>query len=233
MLTWLEDALAERFEPVAVLKESDRGSVTKLRHRDTGTWFILRRMSGGNEVYRKLLEIRCPHLPLILETAGDGERTLVLEEYILGNDLGDILTDGLFSPQDTQRLGLQLCRALWVLHSLGAVHRYVKPENVLLRGDDAILIDFDAARLFKKDREADTVARGTTGFAAPEQYGLTQSDARADVYSMGVLLNVMRTGEHPSKKLAPGRLGRIVSRCVQTSPKKRYQSILQLADELA
>ena len=73
---------------------------------------------------------------------------------------------------------------------------------------------------------------GTTGFAAPEQYGLSQTDGRADIYSLGVLLNVMLTGEHPSVRLAPGRLGRVVERCTRVNPEKRYPNILRLMEAL-
>ena len=123
---------------------------------------------------------------------------------------------------------LQLCRGLSVLHSLGAVHRDIKPENVILRGDEAVLIDFDASRIVKAEHDADTVILGTVGFAAPEQYGLSQSDERADIYSLGVLLNVMLTGKHPSKELASGKMGRIVRRCTMVNPKERYQNVHSL-----
>ena len=73
---------------------------------------------------------------------------------------------------------------------------------------------------------------GTTGFAAPEQYGLSQTDGRADIYAMGILINVMRTGQHPSRKLAPGHLGRVVERCTQVMPQKRYPNVLRLMEAL-
>ena len=78
----------------------------------------------------------------------------------------------------------------------------------------------------------DTQILGTTGFAAPEQYGLSQSDGRADIYALGVLLNIMLTGEHPSRKLAGGRMGRIVQRCTMVNPAKRYKNILHLMEVL-
>ena len=117
---------------------------------------------------------------------------------------------------------------------MDAVHRDVKPENVILRGSEAILIDFDAARLHKSepDHETDTQILGTTGFAAPEQYGLSQTDVRSDIYSLGILINVMLTGQHPSKQLARGRLGRIVERCTHVNPQKRYQNVLRLMEAL-
>ena len=134
----------------------------------------------------------------------------MLEEFIEGDTLGFLLKDSLFTQDETREIVRQVCRALWVLHSIGAVHRDVKPENIIMRGKEAVLIDFDAARLHKPELSTDTHVLGTTGFAAPEQYGLSQSDLRTDIYSLGILINVMLTGEHPSKKLAEGRLGRVV-----------------------
>ena len=214
------------------MKESSRGSVHLIKHRATGQKIILRQFFGNAEVYHKLLHYTCPNLPKILEVATEGEKNLVLEEYIQGDTLGFLLQDALFSPEETRRIVTQLCRALWVLHSMAAVHRDIKPENVILRGSDAILIDFDAARLYKKESENDTQILGTTGFAAPEQYGLSQSDTRTDIYSLGILINVMLTGEHPSRKPAGGHLGRVVERCTRVSPAKRYKNVLRLMEAL-
>ena len=75
-------------------------------------------------------------------------------------------------------------------------------------------------------------ALGTTGYAAPEQFGLSQTDGRADIYSLGVLLNVMLTGQHPSAKLAPGHAGRVVQRCTMTNPDRRYRTVRELREAL-
>lgn len=87
--------------------------------------------------------------------------------------------------------------------------------------------------MIKESQRADTTVLGTTGFAPPEQFGLSQTDCRADIYAMGVLLNVMLTGEHPSTRLAGGRYGHIVRRCTMTNPKNRYASALRLLEALA
>ena len=229
---WLLHTLQEEFELVRRMKESARGSVDLLRHKATGLRFVLRHFTGSAEVYRKLLDYSCPNLPVTLEVASRGEEHLVLEEYIQGDTLDFLLKDSRFTPNETKKIITQVCKALWGLHSVGAVHRDVKPENIMLRGDEAVLIDFDAARLYKPEESGDTQVLGTTGFAAPEQYGLSQTDRRADIYAVGVLMNIMLTGRHPSKQLARGRLGRVVERCTQVSPDKRYPDVIKLMEAL-
>ena len=220
------------YETVKTIKHSERGSVSLLQNKQNGTRFIFRHYRGNGEVYRKLVGISCPNLPQIMETAERDGMVAVLEEYIQGDSLAYLLEGALFSHAEARKITMQLCNALWVLHKLGAVHRDIKPENVIIRGSEAILIDFDASRIFKSDTNQDTQILGTTGYAAPEQYGITQTDERADIYSLGVLLNIMLTGKHPSKELANGHLGRIVQKCTMVNPEKRYKSVLYLMEAL-
>lgn len=155
-----------------------------------------------------------------------------MEEYVEGDNLADLLSEARFTSSEARRIVSQLCSALWILHSMGIVHRDVKPENVILRGNEAVLIDFDASRVFKNEESRDTQVLGTTGYAAPEQYGIAQTDERADLYSLGVLLNILLTGKHPSRELAPGHLGRIVQKCTMVNPKKRFKNVLYLMEAL-
>ena len=232
MYTWLVKILETEYETLGRLKESPRGSVDLLRHKASGQKFVLHRFSGNAEVYRKLLEVSCPNLPVVYEVAESDRETLVLEEYVEGDTLDFLLRDALFTPEETKAIVKQVCQALWVLHSMKAVHRDIKPENIIMRGGDAVLIDFDAARLHKPENSTDTQVLGTTGFAAPEQYGMTQTDIRSDIYALGILINVMLTGQHPSKKLTEGKLGRVVGHCTHVNPQKRYKNVLHLMDAL-
>lgn len=220
------------YETVQIIKNSVRGCVSLLQSKQNGTRFIFRHYQGNGEVYQKLLSISCPNLPEIMEATQQDGMVAVLEEYIQGDSLADLLKGALFTPAEARKITLQICNALWVLHSIGAVHRDIKPENVIVRGSEAVLIDFDASRIFKDEISHDTQILGTTGYAAPEQYGITQTDQRADIYSLGVLLNIMLTGKHPSKELASGKLGRIVQKCTMVNPKKRYKSVLYLMEAL-
>lgn len=226
------EAVTTEYDTLRVLKQSPRGTVSIVRHKKSGTRYIFRRYSGSGEVYRRLLPVLCPHLPQIMEAAEQDGQTAVLEEYVQGDTLAELLTGARLTEREARQVTMQLCQALHVLHSMGAVHRDVKPENVILRGSDAVLIDFDAARIYKDESESDTQVLGTTGFAAPEQYGIFQSDERADIFSLGVLLNIMLTGKHPSREMAAGKMGRIVRKCTMTAPEQRYQSARALMEVL-
>ena len=226
------EAVTTEYDTLRVLKQSPRGTVSVVRHKKSGTRYVFRRYSGSGEVYRRLLPVLCPHLPQIMEAAEQDGQTAVLEEYVQGDTLAELLMGARLTEREARQVTMQLCQALHVLHSMGAVHRDVKPENVILRGSDAVLIDFDAARIYKDESESDTQVLGTTGFAAPEQYGIFQSDERADIFSLGVLLNIMLTGKHPSRGMAAGKMGRIVRKCTMTAPEQRYQSARALMEVL-
>ena len=229
---YLLSSIDAEYETVKTIKNSERGCVSLLQNKQNGTRFIFRHYQGSGEVYRKLLSVSCPNLPKIMEAAEQDGMVAVLEEYIQGDSLAFLLAGACLTPAEARKITLQLCNALWVLHSMGAVHRDIKPENVIVRGSEAVLIDFDASRIFKSGTNQDIQILGTTGYAAPEQYGITQTDERADIYSLGVLLNIMLTGKHPSKELVSGRLGRIVQKCTMVNPKKRYKSVLYLMEAL-
>ena len=228
----LLEAVTTEYDTLHVLKQSPRGAVSVVRHKKSGTRYVFRRYSGSGEVYRRLLPVLCPHLPQIMEAAEQNGQTAVLEEYVQGDTLLYLLEGGVLEWSEARKVAADICGALWVLHSMGAVHRDVKESNVILRGSDAVLIDFDASRIVKPEHPADTVILGTTGYAAPEQFGMSQTDGRADIYSLGVLLNVMLTGQHPSRRLAEGHAGRIVRRCTMMNPNQRFRDVLELRDAL-
>ena len=228
----LVESVEFEYDKMQELKKTEQKSLLKLRHKKSGTRYLFRQYQGSAEVYRKLLPVTCRHLPQIYEVAEQDGTVAVLEEFVQGDTLQFLLEADVLSAKKVRDIAIQLCQALWVLHSMGIVHRDIKPENVILRGDEVVLLDFDAARIYKREHSTDTVVLGTIGYAAPEQFGWTQSDERADIYSMGILLNVMLTGKHPAKELAPGRWGHIVQHCPMMNPKKRYKNVKQLMEAL-
>ena len=230
--TFLKKSIDSLFETEKLLKQSPRGSVHLIRHKASGKKYVFRQYAGSCEVYKKLIAVKCPYLPQIAEAAEENGRSAVLEEYISGDSLAFLIQGVRLTVDETKKIITHICKALWVLHSMGVVHRDIKPENVIIRGSDAVLIDFDASRTYKPGLDNDTQVMGTTGYAAPEQFGINQTDARADIYSLGVMMNIMLTGMHPTKRLASGKMGRIIQKCTNTSPAKRYQNVQELMNAL-
>lgn len=95
-----------------------------------------------------------------------------------------------------------------------------------------ILIDFDASREFDAGKPEDTVLLGTREYAAPEQYGFGQSDARSDIYALGVLLNKMLTSTYPRYERPAESLGEIITRCTALLPEQRCASVEELKSAL-
>lgn len=233
MENWLDEIIHEQYSIVKVLKDSEKTKIVQLRHKTLKRDLIKHQFSGDSSVYQVLMRISHPNLPKIFEISQSGDSVLVLEEYIDGITIADILENGLYNEKGVKSVISSLCDALQVLHGEHIIHRDIKPENIMVTNAGIVkLIDFDAARVYKLYRSKDTKIIGTTGYAAPEQFGITQSDGRTDIFALGILINVMLTGKHPSKKLYRGRLKKIIEKCVQIDPNKRFQTVIDLKRNL-
>lgn len=216
--------LRNAFATVEVLSTKNDCKVLKLRHRKTGKDLVLRSYPQKLEAYNTLVNLRCENLPLILDVIEMEDGQIVLEEYISGMTVAQIMKMQRFQKQGARNIMVALCHAMSILHAKGLVHRDIKPENVMISdGGRVVLIDFNASRQFRAGGH-DTVIMGTVGYVSPEQLGVSQTDARTDIYAAGVLYNVMLTGQHPSVTIASGRAGRIVRKCTAVNPDERYQS---------
>ena len=194
---------------------------------------VLRRYAGQDAVCRKLVGVQTPQLAQVYACQDADEDTVSEEEYIDGTLLSDLLRQTLLDERQAAAAARELCTALQTLHGLGYVHRDVKPENVMLtKQGRVVLLDLDAAAPLLGSPDRNTRLLGTAGYAAPEQFGFARCDVRADIFALGVLLNVMLTGEHPSVCLAKGRLGRIVRRCTHTNAAQRYETVDALLRQL-
>lgn len=228
----LLNTLLEQYHLVHVMADKNGCRVLHLRHKEMGRDLVVRQLCAPSPVYEMLCALVCDHLPQVYDVIETADGYTVLEEYIDGLTVADAMVERRYTYREAKRVLRCVCHALSVLHEGGFVHRDVKPENVLVRSDgQAVLIDLNISRQVAV-AEKDTKIMGTVGYAPPEQLGLTQSDARTDIYAAGVLLNVMLTGQHPSVRMASGRAGRIVRRCTEVSPGRRYQTAKKLAAAL-
>ncbi|WP_026907199.1 serine/threonine protein kinase [Paucisalibacillus globulus] len=186
-----------------------------------------------------------PALPRIVDIIENDDIIYVVMDYIEGEPLNKIIDEYGAQPQDVViDWAMQLCDVLDYLHTSNPpiIYRDMKPANVMLRPDGSLkLIDFGIAREFKEENIEDTVSLGTKGYAAPEQFGgKGQTDARTDVYCLGVTLYHLVTGQNPSDppyEIYPirdwnpnlsGGLERIIEKCTQLNPDDRYQSCAEL-----
>lgn len=186
-----------------------------------------------------------PAIVRIVDIIDNGNVIYIIEDYIEGEPLSTILENNGAQPQELViEWAMQICEALEYLHTRkpAIIYRDMKPANVMLKPDGNIkVIDFGIAREYKDQSLADTVSLGTKGYAAPEQFGgKGQTDARTDIYCLGVTLYHLLTGQNPCEppyeiypirhwnpQLSAG-LEAIIQKCTQSNPDHRYQSCAEL-----
>ena len=187
-----------------------------------------------------------PSLPRIVDIIDNGLTIYVVMDYIEGESLDKILNEyGAQSEEMVIGWAKQLCDALGYLHSQKPpiIYRDMKPANVMLKPEGNIkIIDFGIAREYKEQNLADTTVLGTKGYAPPEQYS-GQTDARSDIFALGMTMHHLLTGIDPrsGEAYAPVRqwnpelsegIEIIIDRCVEPAAENRYQSCSDLLYDL-
>ena len=186
----------------------------------------------------------------------DGQ-TFIAMEFVDGQTLRE--KQGTINLGKAIEIGIQIADGLAVAHEKGIVHRDIKPENIMVRKDGIVqIMDFGLAKLrasraSRLTKEGSTV--GTAGFMAPEQIQGQDTDHRSDIFSLGVLLYELFSGELPFKGVhetallyeivnvdpAPissvkpeidPELDRIVLECLQKEPDERYQGVKDISKDL-
>ena len=228
-----------------------------LNERANKTWAVKEvRKDGGNDTTvvsqnlvaetEMLKKLDHPNLPSIIDVIDKDDSFIIVMDHIEGNSLQDLIdTDGPQHPEKVIEWAKQLCDVLGYLHSRRPpiIYRDMKPANVMLRPTgDVTLIDFGTAREYKYANQADTTYLGTRGYAAPEQFGgRGQTDARTDIYTLGATMYHLITGYSPADtnfevlpigkfvpQLKGSGLEKIITKCCQNDPAKRYQDCAEL-----
>lgn len=223
------------FRPVAFLNEEK--DVRLVQHSVSRRIFVQKKLEVyDREVFQYMKDHPVPDTPRIYVLAEEDSRLIVIEEYINGRSLQEILDEQGVLPRGSAReIMVKLCRILCDLHSADPpiIHRDIKPSNVLIQDDGrVVLIDMNAAKKFRTGHARDTRLIGTHGYAAPEQYGFGASDVRTDIYALGVLMNVMLTGCLPSETMADGPEGQWIEGCVKMDPEDRFSSMEEVLQAL-
>lgn len=242
----------QEYKVIELLKASPTEVTEKVMFYGAGKGslgpYIRKRISAcstrGN-VYQLLFEAqqngrRFLHIPRIDDYCVIDDEIYVIMEFIKGNTLDEFISDSNLGIDEIRRIFLQICDAIIELHSSFSspiIHRDIKPSNIIITETNVMLIDFGISRVFSEGLEHDTETLGTKVYSAPEQFGFMQTDERSDIYSLGILLTFMITGQSPSpslkekafldtKGLSP--LKSVLEKSTAFDPENRYKSVAEM-----
>jgi serine/threonine protein kinase len=162
---------------------------------------------------RTMARLRHPHAAMIFDAGNlpDGRHFIVME-YVEGETLSETLArEGRFSPERAVRIASDICDVLAEAHQLGIIHRDLKPSNIMLNERGICVLDFGVAKVLASTTDV-TSTHATTGsgfivgtprYMSPEQCLGQRVGARSDLYSLGVLLYEMLTGQPPFTDMLP------------------------------
>ena len=226
-MNFFERYLGDTYELVDTLKNSEQGFVAVVYDKRAKRLCVMKqREQSCLPIYRTLKDLDNEHVPKIYRLFERAGKLIVIEEHVDGQTLEDFSIYRGVDESLTEKILIQLCECLAVLHAKKIIHRDIKPANIMLTEKNFVkLVDFGIARIFKAESTADTELLGTRGYAPPEQFGLFyfgQTDARSDIYALGVTMKILLGEEYD------GRLKKILDKCTALDPAQRFQS----ADEL-
>lgn len=196
---------------------------------------------------RVLGKLQHPNIVTIYEHGESGGYFYLMMEFVDGVNLRQAMSAGRFSPEQALAIVPAICDALQSAHAQGVWHRDIKPENILLDRDGRVKIaDFGIARILGDPERNFTLTRtggllGSAAYMAPEQYEKPHSvDHRADIYSLGVVIYEMLTGELPlgrfpapsQKAKVNARIDEIVMRTLEKERELRQQSANEVKTDM-
>ena len=254
------EELAPSFPQLEILECLGRGGmgvVYKTRQKSLNRLVALKLIApertGEGEFARRfekeaqaLAALNHPHIVAVYDFGQAGGFYFLLMEYVDGVNLRQLLQSRRLTAEEALSIVPPVCEALQCAHAAGIVHRDIKPENLLLDRRGAVKIaDFGVAKMMESADDPNavmqaTLAFGSSAYAAPEQRDAAALDHRADIYSLGVVLYEMLTGERPKERWEPPsrrvqvdiRIDEIVLRALQRAPEMRFATAAEFGTQV-
>ena len=217
------------YKTVAVIHESH--NIFLVQHQESKKIYVKKILDIYNkQIYQYLYENKIFGIPQIIELYEDNNQLIVIEEFVSGSSLQEIIDTNDLSSLSIIHYICELCVILEKLHSVNPpiVHRDIKPSNIIITNHNHVmLLDFNAAKYVTDISITDTVLLGTKGYAAPEQYGFGSSTPQTDIYATGILLKELVDALPEPTTI----FYEIINTCTQMNPADRFPSAssLQLA----
>lgn len=221
-----------RYEVVDILGEGVGSIVYLTRHTKLKAYRAVKCISKTRSMPTSIFSeanltdsLRHPGIPIIYDMEEDDQRIYVVEEYVQGESLEQILLQQESVSQEyIVKIGLQLCDILIFLHNhkpYPILYQDLKPAHIIVCGNQVKLIDFGIAGYISNEEKI-FQNYGTRGFAAPEQYYGGCPEIQADIYAFGAVLDCFakKNRDSCSKKLRD-----IIAKCMRQNPKRRYESV--------
>lgn len=214
------------YKTITAINESH--GVFLVQHQESQKIYVKKILDVYNiNIYKCLYDSPISGTPKIIDYYEEDGKLTIIEEFISGCSLQEIIQSKKLSIDDITSYALDICNVLSQLHSMSpaVVHRDIKPSNVIITSyNRSILLDFNAAKYYSSSSTEDTVLLGTQGYAAPEQYGFGASTPQTDIYSLGIMLKEMLA----SANIISSKYDSIVKKCTQINPKERYKNVKEL-----
>ncbi|MGB6339916.1 MAG: protein kinase [Candidatus Aminicenantaceae bacterium] len=261
--------LVGRYEIIEELGKGGMGKVYKALDREINEKIAVKIIRPEIATNKKIIErfhnelkmartITHKNVCRMHDLGKDGDTRFITMEYVSGEDLKkSIRRMGPLTVRKTLSIGKQICQGLSEAHHLGVYHRDLKPHNIMIdREGNAKIMDFGIALSQKANGITDSnIIIGTPQYLSPEQVEGKMVDQRADIYSLGVILFEMVTGQVPfdgdtTLSIAvkhkteiprdpkefnaqiPEELSQLILKCMEKEPEKRYQTAEELCSEL-
>jgi eukaryotic-like serine/threonine-protein kinase len=194
---------------------------------------------------RAIAALNHPHICTLHDIGSDDQMPYLVFEYLAGELLSDRLSRERMAASEALAYVMQICDALSHAHEHGVLHLDLKPQNIMITRTGAKLFDFGIAELRDGGNSSGEVAEaktsgairaGTPGYLAPEQSAGGVTDARTDVFSFGVVMYELFTGERFQNSTTTGpvptALDSVMRRCLATEPGERWASMVELYAQL-